>query len=934
MTRIPRSTYRLQLCPEFVFEQAREIVPYLAELGISHIYASPIFTARPGSMHGYDVCDPTSINPELGGETAFKRLTSAVSKAGMGWIQDIVPNHMAVSGYNLMLVDLLENGPASKYYPFFDIEWDHPLESFKGRMLAPFLGSFYGETLERGEIRLGYDEDGFFVSYYDLRLPLALATYARVLTYRLDDLTNELGLDHPDVIKLMGLLYTIKTLPEERAYVEQRQHQVYFIKRILAELYETSESVREFLDENLAWFNGERGPDTPERFDLLDALLGEQYFRLSFWKVAGEEINYRRFFSINDLISLRAQDEEVFNSTHSLILDMVRDNVFDGLRIDHIDGLYDPTAYLKRLRDNAPDSYIVVEKILTGDEPLPGFWPIQGATGYEFMGKAVNFFVNVDNEDAFDTIYKRFTGRRRAIQDIAAGNKRRILERHMGGDVENMARLVNSVSSKDRHAFDITFPALRRAITELLIRFPVYRTYISNEAFRPADLVYIRTAIRESVKASPELSKEFDFLDRFLLLEFDERISDEDRREWINFVMRFQQVTGPLMAKGVEDTTFYVANRLLCLNEVGGEPWDFGVSDAAFHTFLLERQKYWPHAMNATATHDHKRGEDARVRLAVLSELPDDWRDGLKSFERINRRKKTVVRNRPQPTTNDEYFIYQTLLATWPFDWPKNREDYLERIKEYMVKALREGKENSNWIEPDEGYETACLSFVEALLSARKKNAFLREFMPLAKKVAEAGMVNSLAQLTFKLMAPGVPDFYQGVESWDLSLVDPDNRRPVDYAWRTKALAEIKKRFARHPDALAAELLDTAEDGRVKLFATHRGLAVRNAHPELFAQGEYLPLEFEGGRADRVFGFVRQRDDEAVMVLVPRFTANVPKEGRFPLAGFWQGVHITSDWLPNGAWTNAFTGQKFEATPTSVRKILADFPVAVLLLGT
>ncbi|MFW5735248.1 MAG: malto-oligosyltrehalose synthase [Oceanidesulfovibrio sp.] len=933
MSSTPRSTYRLQLCPDFDFDQAREIVPYLAELGISHIYASPIFTARPGSMHGYDVCDPNALNPELGGEAGFKRLASAASKAGLGWIQDIVPNHMAVSGHNRMLMDLLENGPASRYYPFFDIEWDHPLESFKGRMLAPFLGSFYGETLERGEIRLGFDEDGLYVRYYELRLPLAIETYPQVITYRLEELSGQLGLDHPDVIKLMGLLYTIKTLPAERAAMEQRQHQVFFIKRILNELYETSETFSGFLDENLAWFNGERGPDSPERFDLLDALLGEQYFRLSFWKVAGEEINYRRFFSINDLISLRAQDAEVFNTTHQLILDYVHDGVFDGLRIDHIDGLYDPTAYLKRLRDNAPNSYIVVEKILTGDEPLPGFWPIQGATGYSFMGKTVGFFVEADNEEPFDTIYKRFTGRRSSMHDIAAGNKRRIIERHMSGDVENMARLVNSVSSKDRHAFDITFPALRRAITELLIRFPVYRTYISNEAFRPADLVYIRTAIRESVKASPELAKEFDFMDRFLLLEFDERISDEDRRQWINFVMRFQQVTGPLMAKGVEDTTFYVANRLLCLNEVGSEPWHFGISDAGFHTYLMERQKYWPNAMNGTATHDHKRGEDARMRLAALSELPDEWREALKRFERINRRKKTMERARPQPTANDEYFIYQTLLATWPLDWPRKRDEYTERVKAYMVKALREGKENSNWIEPDEEYESATLSFVDSLLRQRVKNAFLREFKPLARKVAEAGMVNSLAQLTIKLMAPGVPDFYQGVENWDLSLVDPDNRRPVDYAWRSRTLSDLKTRFGRAPRDLAVELLETAEDGRVKLFTTYRGLAVRNGLPELFAQGEYVPLECEGDRAKNVFGFVRQLEDDAVMVLVPRFTAGIPKDNRFPLDAFWEGVRITSDWLPPGTWTNAFTGEVFESTPTSVRRILADFPVAVLVRG-
>ncbi len=980
MSVIPTATYRIQFSPTFDFEHAKAVTPYLASLGVSHIYASPIFKARPGSSHGYDVCDPQQINPELGGEGAFRKLAAAASKAGLGWVQDIVPNHMAVSGHNRMLVDLLENGEASRYHPFFDIDWSHPLHSIKGRMLAPFLGGPYGEILERGEIRLGFDEDGFHVAYWELRLPIRIDSYPGVLTYRLEQLADELGRDHPDVIKLLGALYTIRTLPTEPERADDRYHQIHFIKRILHELYIQSETVRDFLDANMARFNGE-GDDSPEdpsaRFDLLDQLLQQQHFRLSFWKVAGEEINYRRFFSINDLISLRAEDEAVFDHTHALILELVREGVFHGLRVDHVDGLYDPTAYLKRLREGAPEAYIVVEKILTGDEPLPGFWAVQGATGYEFMDFVTNLFVDQRNETEFDELYRSFTGRWRTVEDLAASNKRRITERHMGGDVENMAWLVNSVSSKDRHAFDITLAALKRAITELMIRFPVYRTYISNEAFRPADLVYIRAAIRDAVRAQPELAAEFDFLDRFLLLEFDDRIAEADRRQWIHFVMRFQQFTGPLMAKGMEDTTFYVFNRLLCLNEVGSELDRFGMSDVDFHERLAARAAAWPHGMNATATHDHKRGEDARMRLAALSETPEAWRAALKEFSRINARKKTELKGRGMaPFPNDEYFLYQTLLATWPLDWPADRDAYLERVGDYMVKALREGKETSNWIEPDDAYETAVRRFLESLLSARKQNAFLREFIPLAERLAQAGMVNSLAQLAIKLAAPGVPDFYQGVELWDFSMVDPDNRRPVDFEARSRALETMREAFAHDPQTLLSDLLAHPEDGRIKLFLTAQGLALRAEKPELFANGAYAPLTFAGKRAPLAFGFARRDADTESLVVVPRFvTAHLGRETRFPLAGFWEdtrvaGVHAelatpaaaasasgaTSGATPSTtagtaaaegepslreaftapgpAWRNVLTGASHAGPQLPLRELLAEFPVALLVRET
>lgn len=941
----PLSTYRLQFTPDFDFEKCTEIAPYLARLGVEQIYASPIFQARPGSEHGYDVCDPTAINPELGGREGFEACIRAIRKQGLGWLQDVVPNHMAVTGNNAWLVDVLESGEASRFYDFFDIDWDHPLESIQGRMLAPFLGGFYGDTLEKGEIRLGFDENGFYFSYYDLRFPVRLASYERILTHGLERLRNELGREDTDYIKLLGILYTVKGLPQEQAQ-QERHYQIHFIKRMLHELYSTSDSVRHFIDAGLAAFNGEQA-DIPEsdtnggksqRYDLLNQLLSEQLFRLSFWKVAGEEINYRRFFSINDLISLRVEEEKVFEKTHELILEYIADGSFDGLRVDHIDGLYDPSTYCKRLRENAPDAYLVVEKILMDEEPLPSFWPIQGTTGYDFTAAACNLFVPQENEKAIDDIYVSFIGQRRSLAKLVARNKRKIIERHMAGDVENLARLVNRVSSRDRRGFDITLLSLKRAITELLVNFPVYRTYISHDAFRPADLSYIRSAVRQTRRKNPELSSELDFLERFLILDFDESISEEDRRLWIQFVMRFQQYTGPLMAKGVEDTTLYVMNRLLCLNEVGSEASVFGLAPEAVHTFLQERGKLWPHTMNATATHDTKRGEDARLRLAALAEIPDEYQAALRRFNKINARKRRTVQNGGDPvapTRNDEFFLYQTLLATWPADSKDEDEriSYPGRIRDYMIKAVREGKESSGWISPNEEYEEALLRFVDAILKPGR-NAFLREFEPLQQKTTRLGMLYSLGQLLLKLTAPGVPDIYQGTEYWDLSLVDPDNRRPVDFAARDKNLQDMEQSFATDPEKLLASLLATPEDGKIKLFTLWRGLAARNANPLIFRHGEYAPLGFSGARAGHLFGFTRTFEGQSCATIFPRKAAHLMQDG-FPLDKIWQDTYCELPLEKGASLQNIFTGETFTPRepggPIPVASLLKHFPVALCI---
>ncbi len=935
----PVCTYRLQFSPDFDFRQCLDVLPYLGALGVSHIYASPIFTARPGSSHGYDVCDPTALNPELGGEEAFLSLTARVKELGLHWLQDIVPNHMAVTGRNPFLVDVLENGEASRFFHFFDIDWQHPLESIHGRMLAPFLGSFYGDTLEQGEITLGFDAEGFHINYHDLRFPVRIDSYARILNHGLKELRKRLGREHTDYIKILGILYSIKGLPAEDATGERYQ-QIHFIKRMLHELDTQSEDIRGYVRQTLDVFNGAASRED-NRFDLLNDLLAEQHFRLSYWKVAGEEINYRRFFSINDLICLRVEDESVFEQTHSLILDYIRKSIFAGVRVDHIDGLYDPSAYLKRLREHAPKAWILVEKILMDQEPLPSFWPVQGTTGYEFMDAACGLFVPPENEAAFDALYKAFIGKKRTMQTLVAKNKRKIIERHMAGDVENLARLVNRVSSRDRHGFDITLLSLKRAIAELLINFPVYRTYISHDAFRPADLGYIRSAIRQTKRKNPELRLELDFMERFLLLEFEESLREEDRRLWIQFVMRFQQFTGPLMAKGVEDTTFYVMNRLLCRNEVGSEPHIFGRAPQEVHGFLKERGKNWSQGMNATATHDTKRGEDARMRLAALAGMPEEFRRALKRFGQLNSRKRRNLGDRHAPERNDEYLLYQTLLATWPWEQGEMQE-YPRRIRDYLIKAVREGKENSDWIEPNLEYEQALTEFADSLLKPGR-NAFLSEFAPLREKAAHQGMLHSLGQTLLKLTAPGVPDIYQGAELWDLSLVDPDNRRPVDFKARAAMLHELQRAHAEDPESLLQELLDSPHDGRIKLFTLWRGLAARRALPLLFRYGEYHPLEFEGPRAPGLFGFLRAHEEDLALVLLPRDPSRIHPEAfasaaawREPLARYLKDTYVLLPPREDMELRNVFSGASLKLPPTTeggVRleagHLLADFPVGL-----
>ena len=924
---VPNSTYRLQFTAEFGFRDALAILPYLAELGIDTVYASPIFHARSGSTHGYDVVDPNNFNPELGTAEDFIALSDAARQQGLGWLQDIVPNHMAYDGQNRMLMDVLEYGRASRFADTFDIEWNHPYESLKEKLLAPFLGAFYGQCLENGDIQLRYDEAGFSINYYALRLPVQIASYGTILSAGLGALRRRLGGRHPDVLKLLGVLYTLRSLPHEED-PRERADQSAFVKTTLWELYCSSAAIKEFIDSEVAGFNGT--PHEPASFDALDRLLSEQPYRLSFWKVAAEELNYRRFFNINELISVRAEDPSVMMQTHGLIFSMARQRRFTGLRVDHIDGLYDPAVYLARLREELAGAFIVVEKILALDEDLPD-WPVAGTTGYEFLNYAAGIFCARQNKKKFGQIYARFTGQQGSCHQLAFDKKRLIMGKYMAGDIDGLARLLKTISSRDRHAADVTLYGLKRALVEVLTFFPVYRSYVSEHSFSDADRQFIERAIAKAKETNPGLLFELDFIERFLLLRFTNQ-SEEERKNWTHFVMRFQQLTGPLMAKGFEDTTLYIYGQLLALNDVGGDPDRFGVTLDQFHRFNRRRAERWPHALNATATHDTKRGEDARARMLVISELAEEWERHLKRWSRLNRGKKEIHRGHEVPDTNDEYFLYQTLAGAWPLGGA-DRADFLGRLKEYLIKAVREAKVHTEWLKPDLTYEDAYVRFVEAILEPGKD--FVGELESWCETLAFHGAINSLAQTVLKIAAPGVPDFYQGTELWDLSFVDPDNRRPVDFPLRRRILADLKELERKDPQALLDRLLDSPRDGAIKLYVVYKGLQLRRNQARVFLQGEYLPLAVAGEMAEHVCAFARCYDSQWVVAVVPRLLAEYGAS-LAELRDLWTGNELLLPPLAGLRWSNVFTGETVQAHMTakgqalSLSEIFARFPVALL----
>ncbi|MEH2290196.1 malto-oligosyltrehalose synthase [Nostoc sp.] len=927
--RIPTATYRIQFTPQFGFDNAKAIAAYLADLGVSDLYASPIFKARSGSTHGYDIVDATQLNPELGTNESFDALVDEVQSLGMGWLQDIVPNHMAYSSENDYLMDVLEYGPDSSYTDYFDLSWNAPFGDRQERILAPLLGDFYGVSVENGHIQLQYEQNGLSVNYYDLKLPLRLESYTKFITYNLAKLTRRLGRNHPDFIKLLGILYILKNVPSE-VTDKQGKDQIAFIKGLVWELYTTNDAIRKFIDENIQTFNGE--PGNSESFNLLDDLLNDQFYRLAFWKVGAEEMNYRRFFTVNELISVKVEELRVFNNTHSFIKKLVEEGKFTGLRIDHIDGLYNPIQYIERLREITGDVYITVEKILELNEDLPENWEIEGTSGYDFLNYVNGIFCQAENESSFDKIYQNFIGSRAAYSSVVKDKKHLILEKNLAGDIDNLALLLKNISSKYRYGNDFTLNGLKRAIAEVLTQFPIYRTYITPDGIGDSDRATIQEVISQAKEQTPLLQNELTFIEKLMLLEFDNSLTQTEREQWIYFVLRMQQYSGPLMAKGVEDTTLYVYNRLLSLNEVGGNPGHFGIPVTKFHAFNKQHQATWPHTMNTTATHDTKRGEDVRARLNVLSEIPDEWDQQVNTWSAINRGHRSDRNGFAIPDRNDEYFLYQTLVGAFPFA-EHEHESFVERVKDYIIKAIREAKVHTAWLRPDSEYEEACTSFIGKVLDPSISGEFLEAFRPFQQRIADYGIFNSLSQTLLKITAPGVPDLYQGTELWELSLVDPDNRRPVDFEQRRTYLSAIREQAKTDILGLIQELLNDKTDGRIKLFLTAQLLQARANYVSLFQDGDYLPLEVQGTYANHIIAFARREGNQTAIAIAPRFLTSLIQPGDNPIGlSVWQDTHLQ---LPSGTsqtWKNVLTQQPLQATETlSIAAALADFPVALLV---
>jgi (1->4)-alpha-D-glucan 1-alpha-D-glucosylmutase len=932
--RIPSATYRLQLHKDFGFKQVKEIAEYLQKLGISDIYASPIFKARAGSLHGYDVVDPNQINPELGSDQAFAALAEDLKRRDMGWLQDIVPNHMAYDSENRMLMDVLEHGPSSTFAEFFDIEWDHPVESMRGKVLAPCLGQFYGQCLEGAELLLKYDNQGLAVHYYQQRFPINLECYSQVLAPSMRELRRRLGGQHPDLIKLLGVLYTLKNLPSSEESRE-RADQILFIKNMLWELYAGNGEIKKSFDENVAQFNGR--PGDPESFNALDRLLAQQFYRLSFWKVATEEINYRRFFNINDLISLRMEDSRVFEATHALLFQLVREGKITGLRIDHIDGLYDPVTYLKRLREMSGDCYVVVEKILDMEESLPGQWPVCGTTGYDFTNYVNGIFCQSRHERELSDFYARFTGFQTAYTDLVSEKKRLIIGKHMAGDVDRLAHLLKRISSRDRFGGDITLYGLKRALVEVLTFFPVYRSYISQDSFSAEDRQRIQEALNRAKEMNPSLLYELAFIEKFLLLEYGEHAAGEEKSKWVHFAMRLQQLTGPLMAKGFEDTTLYLYNRLLSLNEVAGNPGRFGVALESFHSFNQERARRWPSSMNATSTHDTKRGEDVRARINVISEIPDEWAAHVLKWNAINARHKQWLKGREVPDRNDEYFLYQSLIGGWPCAEEPDSA-FLDRMQAYMIKAVREAKVHTEWLKPDAAYEKAFASFIENILRPSESNDFLADFLPFARKISQFGALNSLSQTLLKIASPGVPDFYQGTELWDLNFVDPDNRGTVDFKKRLQLLDSLSRREDNDLTGLLHDLASDPCGERLKLFVTYKSLVFRRSQRTLFELGTYIPVYATGRRENHVAAFARQAGARWALAVAPRYLTGIIQPGALPLGeSVWSDTKLALPQEVPNRWLDIFTQAKISAAASKGEKLMSlslaleHFPVALLV---
>jgi (1->4)-alpha-D-glucan 1-alpha-D-glucosylmutase len=984
--RVPVSTYRLQFTPTFTFDHASEVLPYLTKLGVTDLYCSPLFRAKPGSTHGYDVCDFARLNPELGGDEAFACLAGAVRANGLGLMEDFVPNHMAAEPeLNPWSWDVLEHGPASPFAKFFDVDWNPVKPELRGKVLIPFLGDNYGRVLERGELSVAFQAGGFVIRYFERPRPVDPRQYPRILRIGLDELRAELG-DDPQLAELLSIITALDHIPRtsdtDPDRIAERLRESRLAKERLARLADAAPRIRKHIDDALRVINGT--PGKPESFDALHELLEALPYRLANWKTAVHEINYRRFFDINQLLGLRVEEPAAFQAMHQLLLKLIGDGIVTGVRLDHIDGLFDPAGYLNRLqsavftervtrfvteRNRTADApqfldwghaeelvepnglaakplYAVVEKILSGTETLPA-WRADGTTGYDFMNDVSRLFVNPRNAPGMRNFYRAFTGLTDPFPDVVYDCKKLITWTALASELNVLAHALNRMSERDRNARDFTLDSLREALREVAVCFPVYRTYVGPGGASDADRHVIDLAILRARGRNPAMEASvFDFV-RAALLPEREANSEDAYQARLKFAMKFQQYTGPLQAKGVEDTAFYRYNVLVSLNEVGGDPQRFGGTVAQFHQANQHRRDHSPHGLLATATHDTKRGEDARCRIHVLSEVPRMWRKKVSQWAEINAACRSLVDGSDAPDRNDEYLFYQALIGCWPAGAaePVSPPDVVSRLRDYMLKAIKEAKAHTSWIAPNEAYDRAVAKYVEDALAGPQSREFLRRFLPFQRRVARAGMLNSLSQLVLKLASPGAPDFYQGTELWDLSLVDPDNRRAVDHAARARMLDELESWLAEPAPAdlpsAASEWLNRWEDGRIKLYVTARGLRLRKQFPDLFLDGEYIPLSAAGEFADHVVAFARRLGEQVLVVVIPRLCVALPGHRRtFPLgADVWRETRlvlppdISAARLRNVLTQEAFaTEQNADGATVPLAELFRALPVAMCLV--
>jgi (1->4)-alpha-D-glucan 1-alpha-D-glucosylmutase len=886
----------------------------------------------------------------LGSKAAFDHLVHKLKLHGMKLMLDVVPNHMAMSPSNPWWMDVLENGARSPYAVFFDIDWLPSKGTLVDRVLLPVLGKPFGQALEDQELQLSLGEDGFRVNFYDYHFPLDPKTYGDILTYRLESLERELGEGHPAVLALRGLITLIQHLPPRTltssSKLKERLQQKAKLQKRLWLLYQGSPEIKKFLDDNIRLFNGRRGDAAS--FEPLDTLLAQQPYRLAFWKVTLDIINYRRFFSINELIAIRVEDPRVFEATHALLFKLVGEGKVGGVRIDHIDGLYDPLEYLLRLKErltpkeagvvNSPGFPIFVEKILSRNEPLPGDWPVWGTTGYDFLNMANGVFVDDKGYRDLVALYGSITGLKKSFGDLVYDKKRLIIDTLFGGEMESLGRELLMLAEQDRHAQDIAHRALVRALEEVTAYLPIYRTYIRDYEVPERERHYLEATLAEAMRRRPAPgAAAYDFLRRVLLLRFSPSCSPAKRESWLRFVLRWQQYTGAIMAKGLEDTALYVYNCLTSLNEVGSEARPVTVTE--FHRFNEERLANWPLSMTPTSTHDSKRSEDVRQRLNVLSEMPRQWEEHLTRWCRFNQEYLLWLDQRRVPDPNEEVLLYQSMLGAWPLQ-EAEIQGFKERLKAYMIKAAREAKVHTRWIAPDLDHEEALLAFVGAVLEPQTENGFLKDFRSFQETVAWFGALNSISQVVLKVVSPGIPDFYQGSEIWDFSLVDPDNRRPVDYDRRRALLKELQHLEAKSPATLWPRLLYRWRDGAVKLFVTAKALKCRREHTALFREGEYLPLMSRGARRRHLIACARRRGGSWVVAVVPRLISQLTGVGQPPLGPVVWGKERLP--LPPGApevWQDVFTGEALSgsgggADPAlPLAGVFRHLPVA-LLTGT